>query len=289
MLRILRRLDIVHRVGMRSRNRRELSRLRTRDTPIATALADALHAVLEKAVSPEERRWIDRIESIRRELRASTRPLRFMDYGAGSPTDRRNAEEMYEGKEVTISVAEACAASKPPAWCLLLFELVRKLAPSRCLELGTNLGVSAAYLGAALQLNESGELVTLEGAKSKAELAVENLRRLGISRVDVVVGRFQDKLDEVLTPRNKVDFAFIDGHHDEHATVDYFRRIIPFSLGEAVFIFDDVAWSDGMRRAWKTISTDERIQFSIDLGSVGICVVGEVEEHGSREQYKIRI
>ncbi|APW59893.1 O-methyltransferase [Paludisphaera borealis] len=289
MLNILHRLDVTRRLGMRFRNQRELSRLRTRDTPASSAIADALHAVLTKTVSSEERRWIDRIEAIRRELRASTQPLQFMDYGAGSPAENRNAEEMYEGKEVTIGIAEACAASKPPLWCLLLFMLIRKMRPAHCLELGTNLGVSAAYLSAALQLNGSGELVTLEGARSKADLAARNFLRLGLSRVSVVVGRFQDKLDEVLTRQDRIDFAFIDGHHDEHATVDYFRKIIPFARKDTVLVFDDIAWSAGMKRAWRTISTDKRILFAVDLGLVGLCVVGEGEILGSPEQFKIRI
>jgi hypothetical protein len=42
--------------------------------------------------------------------------------------------------------------------------------------------------------------------------------------------------------------------------------------GEAVFVFDDVNWSDGMRNAWSTIVDDPRIALTVDLRSVGIAV-----------------
>jgi hypothetical protein len=45
---------------------------------------------------------------------------------------------------------------------LFLYCLARALAPAAVLELGTCLGVSAAYLSAALEANGSGQLVTID-------------------------------------------------------------------------------------------------------------------------------
>ena len=90
--------------------------------------------------------------------------------------------------------------------------------PGSCLEMGTAVGVSTAYQAAALRLNRHGSFVTIEGATSLADIARSNFQQLGLDTVEVVVGRFQDTLTEVLTSRQPVDYVFVDGHHDEQAT-----------------------------------------------------------------------
>ena len=64
----------------------------------------------------------------------------------------------------------------------------------------------------------------------------------------VITGRFQDVLDDTLADLREVDYVFIDGHHDEKATLDYFNRIYPFLSKNAIVLFDDISWSEGMKR-----------------------------------------
>ena len=126
----------------------------------------------------------------------------------------------------------------------------------------------------ALSLNKAGKIVTIEGAKTLAKYAEQNIETIGLENVRVVAGRFQDVLDEVLNESRPVDFAFIDGHHDEKATMIYFNKIIPFLANQGVvLVFDDISWSSGMKRAWKKIKGDERVKFSVDLRKVGICLM----------------
>ena len=66
-----------------------------------------------------------------------------------------------------------------------------------------------------MALAGDGALVTLEGADSLAAIARRNLERLGRSNVRVVIGRFEDTLAGVLRELGTLDYAFIDGHHDE--------------------------------------------------------------------------
>ena len=88
----------------------------------------------------------------------------------------------------------------------------------------------------------------------------------------VVADRFQDVLDKVLNESRPVDFAFIDGYHDENATMRYFDQHIPFLANQGVvLVFDDISWSPGMKNAWKKIKVDERVKISVDLLKVGIC------------------
>lgn len=170
-------------------------------------------------------------------------------------------------------VASTCQASAPYFWALVLFKLVRTLKPFNCLELGTGLGMSASYIASALKINQKGRLVTLEGAESIASLAEENFRKLGLDNISIVVGNFQDTLDNVLKEEAIIDFAFVDGHHDEKATLLYFKKIFPYLSEKAIIIFDDISWSGGMKRAWKSINKDKRIKSSFDLYNIGICLV----------------
>ncbi len=265
------------------KTRREIAHLRSEGSKASKLLANAISATLKSYVSAEENVYINRIESLRTELNASSAEIVVTDYGAGAPSCRLTAEGMYQGRVTTIAVRNVCQhASKSRRWGLLLFKLVREFRPSACLELGTALGISAAYQAAALELNHHGRIVTLEGAESLALLARENLEKLGLEEASVRIGLFQDTLEEVLFECAPVDFAFIDGHHDEHATLAYFEQIFPFLSEGAVLVFDDISWSQGMRRAWTTIAADERIKVCVDLFKLGICIIESCQkEKGS--------
>lgn len=231
-------------------------------------------STLKRSVSPEEKSWTDRIERLRTEMNASTRQITRRDFGAGRPGSNRTQEEMRDGVEVSDSLGRISQnVSKPAMWCLLLFRLIRNMRPQSCIEMGTAVGISGAYQAAALKLNEHGRLSTLEGAGSLADIARHNLQLLDLDTVDVAVGRFQDTLPEVLVQRQPVDYIFVDGHHDEQATLAYFEQILPFLAETALLVFDDIRWSDGMTAAWNQISRDQRVGAAVDLGPVGLCVI----------------
>jgi predicted O-methyltransferase YrrM len=269
-------------IPLRVRRDFMLARFAGEQDPTVRAVALALKRTLARDSTPIERAWIDRLEELRGELERSTAVINRLDYGAGTPTDHRTPEEMAAGVVVEDELGRVCrTASKNPFWCGLLFRLIRALRPASCIELGTAVGMSASYLGAALHLNSKGALTTLEGSESLADVARQNLVRLGLTNVDVVTGRFQDTLDGVLARRAPVDFVFIDGHHDEAATLQYFERILTFSTERAVIVFDDIDWNDGMRRAWRTVSKDQSLGLSLDMGPVGLCLV---DRRGSRHR-----
>lgn len=252
-----------------------IARLSQGTNQAAKSLAYALQETLHRNISPEETAWIERIESLRKELNSSTATVSLVDYGAGDPSQTRTDQDMYQGRFVTMTIGEVCrGASKPYVWSLLLFKLIRKLRSSACLELGTCLGVSGSFQAAALKLNGTGKIITLEGAESLADLAEKNFQRLGLDNVVVVKGRFQDTLKDVLNKYSPLSYAFIDGHHDEKATLDYFDRIAPHLSETALVVFDDISWSEGMKRAWERIKSDDRVRISVDLREVGVCLFG---------------
>jgi len=228
-----------------------------------------------KNLSDEERGWVERIEAERKVLLADDSEVEILNFGAGSRTARRTANEMNAGWTSHAVIRQVCerAVSKPEK-ALLLFKLVREFRPQRAVEFGTCLGISAAYQAAALQLNgNGGSLATLEGAPSFGDVARRTLDAVSLSEVEVVVGRFLDTLPQVLAD-GPVDYAFVDGHHDEAATINYFRELLPHLSDGAVLVFDDIRWNDRMQRAWGVIAASPSVVAAVDLVKFGIVFVG---------------
>lgn len=250
-----------------------LRKLRSED-PTSRSLARAVEQFLKRTVSQEEEEYIDKIEALRRKLAASLKQVSVIDYGAVSSKGIVSPDEKAQGRTVQRTVGQTCkAGSMPPIWGLLLFRLIREFKPVSGLELGTSLGISTAYQSSAMEINRAGKFVSLEGSPALADLARVNLRILGLERATVKTGPFQNTMGDALEGAKPVDYALIDGHHEEHATVRYFEQIFPFLADDAIVVFDDVSWSAGMRRAWNRITADSRVQVSVDFSKLGICVM----------------
>ena len=259
----------------RSFAKSKLSNLRKLQEPSAEKLAVAIDQALSNVKDTDEAAWIERIEQARRELNLSATLIQKTDFGAGTADSIRSADIEDDGVSVELTVGEISRdSSKPYIWALLLLKVVREFKPSLLIELGTSVGISGAYQASALKINNSdGNLITLEGDKAIAALAESNLDKLGLDNVTVVQGKFADSLDEVLSQNGPVDYVFVDGHHDEKATIAYFNQIKPHLASKAVVIFDDISWSPGMKRAWQQIEKNEDVNLSADLENIGICVM----------------
>jgi predicted O-methyltransferase YrrM len=256
---------------------------RAEKQPQAGRIAEAIVETLTHSLDRGERQAIREIEVRRSALERSQEEISIRDFGAGKAEDARSLEEMAEGMTKTDTVGAICrSASKPYLWSLLLFKLVRKLNPMASIELGTCLGISGSFMASAQRINGRGKLVTLEGAESLAAIAGSNFEVLGLDNVEVVRGRFQDTLPSVLGRVERLDFGFIDGHHDGQATLGYFEELIPHLAAGAVLVFDDISWSLGMRAAWEKIIDHPKVRNSFDLRSVGICVCGDPESRKSQ-------
>lgn len=224
------------------------------------AVLQAIHSTLTQTSTPEEAAWLERVESVRRQMEASSETIAV---NLGGPEKFGSVSEI------------AGRRSLKPVWGRLMFNLVRWLRPVNCLELGTAVGLSGAFQTAALELNGAGRLLSLEGSAGVTALAERNFRSLNLGRVATRVGFFKNTLAPALEELKVVDFAFIDGHHDEKATVVYFNQILPYTPNERVLVFDDINWSDGMKRAWENVIGHERVRGVVDLRKLGICVLGD--------------
>ncbi|MDF2898328.1 MAG: hypothetical protein K0Q46_5114 [Rhodococcus erythropolis] len=236
-----------------------------------SAVLAGIRAALIGRHTPVEQGWIDQIEALRALLLMSHSEFQMTDFGAGT----RRAEVSGAGTTTTRTIGSIARASKPPRWAELLFCLVRSVGPSSLLELGSCVGISAAYQAAALEVNGGdGRLISLEGVEALAERSTRTLEEIGLShRAEVRVGEFSTTLSRAISDLEPIDFAFIDGNHDEAATIAYADGLHPHLADEAVLIFDDISWSDGMVRAWQHVVGDQRYALTVDLNFVGIAVV----------------
>ncbi len=264
----------------------KLSELRNINSQNTNKIADSIYATLKNNLNHDEKKWIDKIEQKRKSLNVSKDPVLISDFGAGDANDTRTNNEMNSGVLIKKTIGEVCqTASKPYFWSLLLFKLIREFKPEISIELGTCLGISGAYQAAAMTLNGKGKLVSLEGAESLATLSVEHFRQLGLDNTSVVQGKFQDILTSVLEKNHPVDFAFIDGHHDEQATISYFEQFIPYLSDKSIIVFDDISWSNGMRQAWEKIENNKNVKIALDLRAIGICMF----DKDLKNKHKFRI
>lgn len=200
---------------------------------------------------------VDEIEAVRKELRQDQTIIELIDYGAGSRTRK--------GSKRSVSKI-AKTSSTPIAMAQMMQRLISYLELNSVLELGTNLGLTTAYLAAA---KPSADVISLEGDPSLAALAVKNLQKIGLE-AEIMEGRFEDKLDLALDKITTVDFAYIDGNHRKEPTLNYFQSILKKTTEKSVLAFGDIHWSKEMEEAWAAIKQHKTVTFTIDLFDLGL-------------------
>ncbi len=212
------------------------------------------------------------IESIREEIIAQNLPINQIDFGAGNPNECRDAATMEQGVLKQTSSAEMCRIGLKGEWAEKLYFMIKEQQPKVVLELGTCCGFSSIYMSKACS---EAKIYTIEGSPELAEIAKRNREKAGCQNVIQKVGRFNDVLPSLLPEISPVDFAFIDGHHDRDATIDYFEKILPYMSEGGIMLFDDISWSRGMEEAWKVITENTNVTVFFDEKKFGAVVVNK--------------
>ncbi len=162
----------------------ELKRLAKNPAEPLSSLAETIRKARSSDFTKPEREWIDKIERKRSGLLASDETIQVDHFLTNDIQTGMTDESKVE------HVRDACAASVSPSYGRLLHKLVRDTAPLKCLELGTCLGLSAAFISSALSLNGKGQLVTLEGSSSRSAFAEHMLHDLNLTDIEFVTGPF---------------------------------------------------------------------------------------------------
>ena len=213
------------------------------------------------------------IEKLRADLCKNDNWIQITDLGAGSSINNVKKRKIKD-------IAKNSAKSKK--YGKLLYRLANFLNVKNCIELGTSLGISSSYLARA---NKDLVVYTLEGCPNTAKEAKKSHEYLKIDNVNITVGDFNDNLIPTLKKIKSLDFAFIDGNHQEEPTIKYFEECLKFCHEKSVFVFDDIHWSKGMENAWTYIKNHPKVFVTIDLFFVGLVFLNSKQE---KEHFTIK-
>lgn len=213
------------------------------------------------------------VEGLRRSLLRDPRRMRVTDLGAGSRV-------LPESERRVSDIARNALAT--PRKAAILYKLARHFKPEHTLELGTSLGLSTMYLarGAA-----PGKVITIEGCPAIHRLASEHFAHFGQENITALEGDFRAVLPNVLQALPRLDLAYIDGHHAEEPTLDYFDHCLAKAHNDTVFVLDDIHWSRGMARAWETVKAHPQVTVTIDLHDMGLVFLRQEQ---AREHFTLR-
>ena len=199
----------------------------------------------------------DAIENLRAELESNNQVIDINDLGAGSRTNKSNSRKVSEIARVSSGSQKDLA---------LLYNLLDWLKGENVLELGTNLGLSAAVMASVPSVKR---LISIEGDEQLKQIAVKNLENLGLN-AEIIQGAFEDRLDLALDKLQHIDFAYIDGNHQLEPTLHYFNRILDYTHSNSVICIGDIHWSKEMEEAWETIKEHESVKVTVDVFSIGL-------------------
>jgi len=198
------------------------------------------------------------IEILRKQLLQDETKVEVKDFGAGSAKTKshlRSVSEIVKNSAVGPKLGQ------------LLFRISKYYQPKTIVELGTSLGLSAAYLASG---NRNASLITIEGSGEIASVADKNFDRLGLKNVQLIRGNFDDQLLPVIDHLSAIDMAYIDGNHRMEPVLRYFNMFMEHMADSSMIVFDDIHWSNDMEEAWAFIQNDSRVKLTVDLFFFGV-------------------
>ena len=221
------------------------------------------------------------IEKRREAMLRAPKLIDYVDFGSG-------ANQGTSRKRMVSDIAKTDL--EPRLYGELLFRLVNWLGHQvreeegrdlNIIELGTSLGITAAYLAMADSRNH---VLTFDGCPAVMDMARFNWTKLGIRNITGVVGDIDDTL--ALHLSDTVDIAFIDANHTKEAALRYFDAIAAHVSCKSVVILDDIYHNRDMHTAWQTVCERQDVTSTMDLWKMGLVFFDPDYLH---KNYKLRI
>ena len=236
-------------------------------------IAQAFLKTSKGEYTPDEKQLFETLKQFRSELYADHRKISF--------------EEIGSSTEMTVAEIARRAAS-PEIWVRFFYQLSKTNIVNNVLEIGTNLGVSGQYFIKGLEDKKNTKFITLEGVKGLCEIASSRFDNLSSQdRFEVIHGLYDKTLPAVVKSKTRFDLVFIDGNHQYEATLNYFEMLKENLADKAMVIFDDIHWSEGMRRAWREICEQKGIVFSINFFKLGMVVFDPKKSDTSSHHHQL--
>jgi predicted O-methyltransferase YrrM len=212
--------------------------------------------LLEPAAQTADPYLLKRYHEIRNERLKDHTLITITDLGAGDAEVTRRA---------VSSIARKSAQKEK--YITLQYHLIRHLKPKVILEMGTSFGFTTAMFAMAAP---EAQIITMEGCPNTAFYAEDLFNRLGLENITLIRGGFDQNLDQVFSNYGNMDYIFFDGNHRMIPTLNYFIKALSHRNDPAMFVFDDITWSDQMVEAWQEINKHPSIALSLDLFTIGI-------------------
>lgn len=194
------------------------------------------------------------IESLRQQLQHNNTPLKLQPLGTSKTKTTTVARELKN-------------SAKSPRLAQLLQRLCASNQSHYIIELGTNLGLSTAYLASN---NNNSQVYTLEGQPELCQIARQSFKQLHLNNIQIIEGNINDTLPRLIQQIPQIDLLFIDANHQYQATLNYYNLAKSKVHKNTIIIFDDIHWSEGMQQAWDEIRQDPDIRLAIDIFHMGI-------------------
>ena len=198
------------------------------------------------------------MHNARKEYLKSKEKIRMLDMGAGSK--KQNKSNTRKVRNIVR------LSSGKPKYHHLLYRMVSFNKPAVMLEAGTSLGLGTMALALG---NPEGKVYTIEGDPSSAALAEKLFTQNNIPNITLLTGSFRKMFPQVFARADHAGFVFLDGHHEEKATLEYFETLLPHLSDKSILVIDDIHWSQGMLRAWNTIRQHSAVSLTIDIFRMG--------------------
>lgn len=198
------------------------------------------------------------IEKIRRSLLKCDKSIQIRDFGAGSLA---NASKVRKVKDILKS------AEKPLRLRQLLFHTIQYFQPSVILDIGTSFGITTMAQAVAVP---HAKVYTFEGCPETVSIAKTNFSTVGSQNIELIEGNFDDTLESRIQDFPSVDYVFFDGNHRLEPTLRYFNICLEKVHNDAVFIFDDIHWSEEMEETWAAIKNHSSVTLSLDFFFLGM-------------------
>lgn len=211
------------------------------------------------------------LKKFRQEILSDQQEIQVKDLGAGSQVFQNNQRKV---SDIAKNAGTTWKRSK------FLNRLTHYFQVKTAVELGTSVGLGAASIAC----KNPVELLSIEGCPQTAAVAKSYFKKYNLNNIQVQIGDFKEEIPKI--PFQKIDMAFIDGHHSKEATLLYFESLLPLIHNETLFIFDDIYWSVGMQEAWEEIKKHPQVKVTIDTFYWGLVFFRKEQV---KEDFKIRL
>ena len=222
---------------------------------------------------PDELREVAQAAEGRRNEIASRGPEELAVWYSPKPGSFKQAPHASTvpepGPNLTFTYEQIAKTGKNQRWASFLYLLGNNFGFKNGIELGTCAGISAFYLSSIPSVEK---LITVEGVPELAEISRKTLEK---TNAEVVNKTFSEAIDASLDSMPMIDFAYIDGHHEMEATIYYYERLKKYLAPSSVVIFDDISWSEDMRKCWHKITKRTDFLYCVDLGEIGVAVLNK--------------